>query len=156
MRNNIFILIFLIIAMSCGKQEVCEENLQAEAIAKFHTLKQGEIKDTTISGVFLYGIRENLNDSLLYDSAKVSKIYIPLDPGSDMSAFVLRIQDVSDTINIYHTSTVYLISFTCGFANNFVLTGINSTNQKIKMTEIINENVYSEESEIEEHISIHF
>ena len=151
----IFLTVFLFL-FSCSVQEVCDDDLLPEAIATFQTFKDGKLIDTIISGVYMHGIREQVPNSLLYDSAKVSKIFFPLDPNSPQSSFVLRIQDVSDTIHIIHTSTVYLISFTCGFLNDFTITKIMYSKNNIKDIELIKEYVNAEETDVEEHFKFYF
>jgi len=141
---------------SCTTQEVCEEDLKAEAIATFKTVDNGIESDTVLSGVTIFGIRDDMKDSLLYDSAKVSKIYLPLNPNKEWSIFVLKIQDLADTLNIYHTSTAYLVSYTCGFSSNFEISSIHSTRNIVKNVELINKDVYAEESEITEHFRLYF
>lgn len=151
-------ILFLIPVMvyACTTQEVCEKDLKAEAIATFKTLHNGLASDTVLSGVSLYGIRNNLNDSLLYDSVRVSKVYLPLNPNQEWSIFVLRIQNIIDTIHIYHSSTAYLVSYTCGFSSNFEISSVHSTRNNIKNVELINNEVYAEENEITEHFRLYF
>jgi len=156
MKEIISVLICFVFLVSCETQEICETNLKAEAIASFYTYRDGNLADTIISGTSMHGIRENLPDSLLYDSAKVSKIHLPLDPGNNHSSFVLKIQNIADTIDIYHSSYIYLVSYACGFSNNFEVGSVNYTKHNIKSIELLNENVNAEETDVKEHIRIYF
>ena len=150
--------IILIVLASCSTQDVCEDDLKAEAISNFFTYQDGVMTDTLISGLTLYGIRENKADSLLYDSAKVSRINLPLDPNHDHSTFIMEINDIVDTITFFHNTRTYLVSYTCGFANNFTITKLNYTTTSIIEIELLIDYVKAEESDIEpeEHIRIYF
>jgi len=156
MKEMISVLVCFVFLVSCETQEICEANLTAEAIASFYTYKNGNLADTIISGTSLHGIRDNLPDSLLYDSAIVSKIHLPLNPGNNHSSFVIKIQNIVDTLEIYHSSYIYLVSYTCGFSNNFTLNYINHTKNNIKSIELLNGSVNVEETDIKEHIRIYF
>jgi len=97
-----------------------------------------------------------MTDSLLYDSAKVSKIFIPLDPNNQSASFVLKVQENMDTLNIFYRSTFYLVSYTCGFSNNFTVDYINYTKHNLNSIEILNEDVFAEDTETGEHIRVYF
>ena len=156
MRGVIPFLTTVILIFSCSTQEVCDDNLIPAAITTFHTYQDGILTDTIVSGIYMYGIRENRPDSLLYDSTVASKIQLPLNPNSDHSTFVLKVQDIFDTIKIYHTSTVYLLSFTCGFSNDFTMTDITYTRNSLIDIELIKEYVNAEEDDVEEHLKFYF
>jgi hypothetical protein len=156
MRGAIPFLTAALLIFSCSTLEVCEEDLLPSAITTFHTYQNGTLTDTILSGIYLYGIRENKPDSLLYDSAKAAKIQLPLNPNSDHSTFVFKVQDLIDTIEIYHTSTIYLLSFTCGFANDFTMTDIAFTRYSLTDIELIKEYVNAEETDVEEHLKFYF
>ena len=94
MRGVIPFFIAVLLIISCSTQEVCEEDLSPAATTTFHTYKGEVLRDTILSGISLYGIRGNKPDSLVYDSVTASKIYLPLNPNSDQSSFVLAVNDV--------------------------------------------------------------
>lgn len=156
MRGVIPFFIAVLLIISCSTQEVCEEDLTPAAITTFHTYQDEVLRDTILSGISLYGIRENQPDGLIYDSVTAAKIYLPLNPNSDQSTFVMTVNEVVDTIRISHTSTVYLISFTCGFANDFSMTEIAFTKNSIKDIELVKEYVNAEETDDEEHLKFYF
>ena len=156
MKKRVIIVSVCLLIFSCATQEVCEEGLKAEVIVTLKTSVNEVMLDTIVSGVDVYGIRTGKADSLLYDSAKVAKLLLPLDPNNDSSAFVIGVDSISDTITFYHSSTVYMISYTCGFANDFTLTGITFTANNLKDIELINDDVFSEDSDTEEHCRFYF
>ncbi len=149
-------IIFSILLFSCTAQEICEDDGQSLLVARFKTIGAEAVKDTIISGVTLYGIRDNRPDSLLYDSITLSRILLPLDPGHGFSRFVLRINEQADTLQITHTNEFYLISYTCGFGALFTLGAIDFTGAMVHGAEIINAVIDADLMQNEEHLWIYF
>lgn len=144
--------LFLILAASCVSVEVCEEENVSELTARFKTEKEGELTDTTVTALSLYGIREGLSDSLLYDSIPASGFVVPLDPHHDFSRFVLQIDTLRDTLSVYYEHEIYMISYTCGFASLFTLDQIETSSGVIQKDTIIKEMVDAEYEDNEVHI----
>lgn len=152
MRSRILLITLSLFASSCISVEVCDESYDSELVAKFKTVHENEVVDSTVSALTLYGIREGLSDSLLYDSVAVSGFEVPLDPHQNLTRFVLQINDWSDTLSIYHQQEIYLISYTCGFANLFTLDHIESSSGIISGDTIIHPMIDAEYEQNEEHI----
>lgn len=121
MRAPLFILVLILLASSCTTLEPCDEDSVSELVAVFKSETGGELNDTTVSGLSIYGIREGQSTWLLYDSLSLSKILLPLDPHHDFSRFVFFTSTQSDTLTINHSSEIYLISYSCGFGMQFTL-----------------------------------
>lgn len=147
---------FLILLLSCVTQELCDDDNQSELVARCKTGTLANPADTLVSGVTVHGIREGRNDSLLYDSASLSRIILPLDPNHDRSRFVITVNDRSDTLEIIHDNEAYLISYECGFAMLFDLRDIHHSSHAIMDVELINTRVDAELLQDEEHIWIFF
>ena len=111
----------LFVMASCLTQEVCDDNSQSELVARFKTVVSEIVSDTIISGVTIYGIREGRPDSLLYDSSESSRVVIPLDPNHNYSRFVMKIDEVTDTLTLVHNTGLYLVSYNCGYGAIFTL-----------------------------------
>ena len=156
MNSRLFPILLMLAFASCDTQEVCDEDSQSILVARFRTTETGEIKDTLVPGISVYGIREGKTDSLLYDSATVSKIELPLDPSDEQSRFVLSAEEKTDTLILKHTSEAYLISYLCGFAARFVLEEPNHTGGMIVDMELISPSVDAEMETDEEHLWIYF
>ena len=152
MKSRILFLFISILAAGCVSVEVCEEEYFSDMVASFKTMKDGEVADTTVTALSLYGIREGQSDSLLYDSIPSSGFVVPLDPHHDYSRFVLQIDTLMDTLTVYHEHEVYMISYTCGFASMFTLNQLELAGSVIQNDTIINEMVDAEYEDNEIHI----
>lgn len=147
-----FLFLFIFLAAGCVSVEVCEDEYVSELVASFVSEEDGEVSDSTVSALTLYGIREGLSDSLLYDSISASGFVVPLDPHNDVSRFVLQIDTLIDTLSVYHDHEVYMISYNCGFASMFTLDQIETSGGAILKDTIINEMIDAEYESDEEHI----
>lgn len=152
MSYRILLFALFLLPGSCISVEICDESYDSELVARFKTVHEAEVVDSTVSALTLYGIREGLSDSLLYDSASVSGFEVPLDPHRDLSRFVLQINDRTDTLTIYHHQEIYMISYTCGFANLFTLDHLESSSGIIAGDTIISPMIDAEYEANEEHI----
>jgi len=149
-------IILMLAFASCDTQDICDEDSQSILVARFRTTVTWEITDTLVPGISVYGIREGKPDSLLYDSATVSKIELPLDPSHDQSRFVMSTEEKADTLILQHSSEAYLISYNCGFAARFVLEEFNHSGGMIVDIELINPSVDAEMETDEEHLWIYY
>jgi len=156
MKIRLLPLFLLLGLFSCSTLEVCDDNIQSELVARFKTIEEGVVNDTSISGVTLYGIREGKSDSLLYDSVTVMDVVLPLDSHHDFSRFILNIYEQTDTLTIQHTNEFYMISYTCGFASLFTINSFVYSNLMINDIEIVNSMVDAELEQDEEHLWIYF
>jgi hypothetical protein len=144
MKFRILFLFISILAAGCVSVEVCEEEYFSDMVARFKTMKEGAVSDTTVASLSLYGIREGLNDSLLYDAESASRFLVPLDPHHDFSRFVLQIDTLIDTLTVYHEHEVYMISYTCGFASLFTLDQLELAGSVIQKDTIISKLIDAE------------
>lgn len=121
MRVPLLYLVMILLLSSCSTTELCDEDSISELVALFKTETGGEVIDTTLSNLRIYGIREGQSTWFLYDSVTTSDILLPLDPHHDHSSFVFLANGFSDTLTLSHSSEDYLISFSCGFGKLFTL-----------------------------------
>ncbi len=152
MKLRILLFIFAILLSGCVDVEICDDNSDSELVAKFKTVKEGLTSDSTVTALSLYGIREGKSDSLLYNSLSTSGFVVPLNPHLPYSSFVLKIDEQIDTLTIYHHQELYLISYTCGFANMFTLEHLEYDMGTIVKDSILNEMVDAEYESDENHI----
>jgi hypothetical protein len=155
--NRILIPIwFVLVLASCGTQDVCDQESQSILVARFRTLEDGQISDTILQGISVFGIRSGESMGLLYDSVNAGKIGLPLDPAGDFSRFVLFSGEHRDTLVLSHSSEAYLISYNCGFAARFKLEGFSHSGDMIVDMELISASVDAELENDEEHLWIYF
>ncbi len=149
------VMVLLLIA-SCATQEICDDDNQAIMVARFRTMNGGVNRDTLMAGMTIYGIREGKTDSLLYDSTSEGKVQLPLDPNSDLTRFVFTNQVRSDTLSLSHSSEVYLINYTCGFASRFTLGQCTASGSWMVDVELKDAEIDAELSTDEEHLWLYF
>ena len=152
MKLRILFFIFSILLSGCVDVDICDEDSESELLAKFKTVKEGLTSDSTVAALSLYGIREGMADSLLYSLKSTSGFVVPLNPHLPYSSFVLKIDEQTDTLTVYHHQELYLISYTCGFANMFTIERLEHNMGMIVNDSILIEMVDAEYESDEEHI----
>jgi hypothetical protein len=152
-----YIILLVLALSSCNTLSICDDDSQSYLTCRFRTLENGEIKDTTLEAISIYGIRGSSRFGLLYDSAAINKILLPLDPLQGNTEYVFFTPEKMDTLRIDHESEAYLISYDCGFAARFILENFRWGDDLIKDVEVQLENVDAENLPADEaHIWIYF
>jgi len=142
-----FISIFLLILASCAEDETCRENrvvhLQAGIFNKSNNTA------LTVDSITVF---EPGNDSILYKNRKnINTLRLPLSTTSDMSMYVCRFNQFTDTIYIYHTNTEYFLSFNCGSIITHRIDTILTTKnfiRQIKVNQAIVNNIHVQHIQI--------
>lgn len=146
------IIITIIITSSCDRGSLCLSGQNAIQAGLYSPSSEND-KDTTLTGIYLWGIN---NDSVLIDSARVNKLFMPTDLNSDSSAFIIREEKLigeniiyeNDTLLFIYTRDLNYISGDCGFSYNLVLDTVIHTNNLIDSVIISNPSVsYNENLE---------
>ena len=157
MKAPLLFLVLILLASSCTTLEPCDEDSISELVASFKTETDGSVIDTTVSALTVYGIREGQSIWLLYDSISEDEIFLPLDPHHDFSSFVFQTGEKTDTLTLPHSSEIYLISYSCGFGNQFSLeTDIQYGTGMFVKDSIINPIVNTSLEEEDIHIWLYF
>lgn len=156
MKYLVFPLFILLFFASCATQEVCNDDNNSYLVVRFKTLEDESIQDTALTDMSIYGIREGREDSLLYNSFTMSKAQLPLDPNKDFSHFVLSNGLRSDTLLLSHSSEVYLINYSCGFASRFTMEDYRPSGNWMIDMDLRNANIDAELEQDEEHLWIYF
>jgi hypothetical protein len=152
MKSRILLFIISILVSSCISVEICDEDSNSVLVTKFMTLKDDNPADSLVTDFRIYGIREGMNDSLLFQSVSTSGFQVPLNPHQDFSSYVLQIGDQFDTMVVTHHQEIYMISYTCGFGNLFTLDSVENSNAMIKSYTIVKDMVDAANEQNEEHI----
>ena len=111
--SGLFLLFtIMMLSISCST-DTCLESTVATVKGSFY--KTGTDVPSSIDSLTIFGAG---NDSTkIYDNAKnISKIALPLNTSSGSSVFVLKINNITDTLILYYTNYPYLISSECGIS----------------------------------------
>ena len=101
------------LGVSCTGDNACKQSRDVYLVVSFRTSFPRTEHDTTLPDLTVYGLTRS--DSLLYDSARVSKVSLPLNPSSDTTGFVFSCRDAADTFMVVCTRQPHLLSYECGF-----------------------------------------
>lgn len=156
MKISRSIFLFVVLCTGCSTQDICDDDNQSYLVARFLTVNNGEESDTTLTGLYVYGIRDELPGGLIYDSATVQKIMLPLDPNRDVTRYIFMRENQEDTLDILYSREAYLISYNCGFAARFYLDGPGHNGNLFTDIEVVNAQVDAETETNEEHFHIFF
>ena len=113
---------------------------ETTAYLKAGFYQSGTGKPYTPDSVTVYGI--GLNGNMLYNKAtKLSSIWLPLDASSGTCGFIMKINNITDTLSFTYSGYPYLISKECGYTFFFnldsciwkgsIIDTINIRNKKI-------------------------
>ena len=158
MKSRLLLIPLYFVMVSCLTQEVCDDNKQSELVARFKTKVAEVTADTIFSEVTIYGIRDGRPDSLLYNLSETSRIVLPLDPHHTYSRFVMKINDLTDTLTLVHSTGFYLVSYTCGYGAVFTLDpdSIDYGNNLFYDFKIIDAVIDAATEQNEEHLWLYF
>jgi hypothetical protein len=96
--------------ISCTPESCLEET---EAFVKASFYKNGTSILRAPDSLTIYGL--NAGDSILYKKAlNVQTALLPLNTSTGISGFVMKINDITDTIVIRYSSYPHMISKECG------------------------------------------
>jgi hypothetical protein len=142
-------LIFLIAVFfwACTEEETCRESTNAYLQATF--FKAGTSTSFQVDTLTINGLGK---DSFLYNKKlKVSAISLPLNQQKNISTFVLKSNNINDTVTVIHTNADYFLSFACGcmithkidtvlttkhFINSIIIKQYDINNQDVKHLQI--------------------
>lgn len=151
-KNIILLLIVPIAFLQYSCKRDCEYTPVSNAGVRFYTISNNKPVVKSIDSIFVYPI--GLEDSVLYRWTKnVSSIRLPLNPFEDHTFFVIKLNDNTDTLQVFYKRQLYFVSEECGFSMNFVLNSVHSTANKIDSVLLIQPKVQTIN---EEHIRIYF
>ena len=154
---KILLLIFTaVLLQACGSQDICDEDNESLLVARFRTLADGNIVDTTLNVISIRGTRNGSDGLPFYSEVQAGRVILPLNPSFEESCFIFSDMDLTDTLCIEYNMEAYLISEKCGFAGRYTLRKVRWTGTMINNVEIIDESVDAEYVIDEEHLWIYF
>jgi len=156
MKNLLFPLTLLLLIASCSTLDICDDDSQSYLVARFMTLEDDTTTDTIMGGMSIYGVREGMADSLLYDSISMSRAELPMDPNNEFSKFVLSNESRQDTLLLTYSNEAYLISYSCGYAARFTLDQYTTSGNWVLDIELKEGEIDAELTTDEEHLWLYF
>ncbi|MBA4321510.1 MAG: hypothetical protein C0408_01700 [Odoribacter sp.] len=138
------LLLFILFFISCTP-ESCFENTTSMVNATFY--KAGTYKPLAPDSITVFGIGKEIN-KLYSKSTKLTVIQLPLNASSESCGFVIKINDITDTIKFTYSGFPHLISMECGITFHYTLNSHWKHGSTIDSIKIINSNIttFSEEN----------
>ncbi|MBP1639808.1 MAG: hypothetical protein H6Q17_1391 [Bacteroidetes bacterium] len=130
------LLIAAVIYIACTNDKSCHENRYVAMTSDFYTVKNDSTKVFTIDSIWVKGLG---NDSVLYANTKsVTTISLPLHKLQDTSRFVIRFNNIYDTLTIVHANIQKYLSLECGCLVTHNIDSVNSysTTHKVKRIKV--------------------
>jgi hypothetical protein len=139
---SIALILFLAVAyIGCTNDNSCHENRYVVMTSNFYTIKNDTTKTFTMDSIWVKGLG---SDSILYKNSKsITSISLPLHKLQDTSRFVIRFNNIYDTLTIVHTNIQKYLSLECGCLVTHKLDSIKSytTTHKVKRIKVKYDNV---------------
>lgn len=127
----------ILLLLSCSP-ESCLEETTAFLNASFY--KTGGDKPVIIDSLTVFGMR-NDTTRLYYKALKVSLIKLPLDASSETCEFVMKIDNLTDTLKFTYSGYPHLISKECGFTFFYYLNSCQFSGSTVDTIRIRNNNI---------------
>ena len=147
MKNVYYILLVAILGVvfgRCESSDICLSNQNAAQVGLYSAYSHSD-KDTVLTNLYVLGIGRE--DSLLYDSGSLSKMFLPLSMHADTTAYLVKVKTLIDTVWFTYNRDLTYVSGDCGMAVEIELDTIWFTGRFIDSVSIIqpfiryNENV---------------
>lgn len=148
--SNSIVLALLVLLAGCTSTEECRESLDVNFKMGLYT--HTDLKESTLSvdSVWANGLAK---DSFLYkNTKKQSSISLILDASRSQSDFIIRFNDIKDTLSVFYTNNnAYYISLACGCIPAHTIDEVISTHHYIDSVRIVQREVTNVNAE---HIKI--
>jgi len=126
MRFYLFtILLFIFTLVSCSNGNGCYESVDTLMVTSFSIDSLKQIKTLIINGVGRNGVGDTLVN--VKDSTLTKRYNLPLSLSADSTGWVLEANGKKDTLYIRHSMIMVLVSEVCGFAPDYVISGLGYT-----------------------------
>ncbi len=137
MKNIYYIFLVVILAIvfgRCETSDICLSNQNATQAGLYSAYSTTD-KDTVLTDLYVLGIGRE--DSLLYDSVALNKLFLPLSMHADTTAFMIKVKTLTDTIWFVYNRDLTYVSGDCGMAVDIELDTIWFTDRFIDSVAII-------------------
>lgn len=147
----IAILIMFLLGSSCAVDEECRKDRFVEMKVQFYKKTLNETTQTyttsslSIDSLYVQGLGV---DSVLYNNKKsISQIYLPLGKFQNLSQFIVRFNETTDTLTVLHTNHDFYLSLECGCIKTHSIDTVLTTNHFIDSVLIKTHNVNTANAE---------
>ena len=137
----------LIPGISCTK-ESCDQDTDVFMNAGFYSVQAEEEEEDekiSIDSLDIYAL--NVPDSLIYSMVTLDQVSLPLNPAATSCGFVMVNGGRADTVEIFYSSRLQLLSMACGYIYFHEIEEIRHTGNDINYITIINKSVNPGEQE---------
>lgn len=134
--SETLLLFIILITGGCQLSPKCTVSTEVYCHTRFVTLVNEQDKDTLLTDTDIYGLARE--DSLLTAGKQtVNKIDLPMEPDRDSCSYVIRYNGTTDTLLFSYKRSVRLLSFECGFIQEYTLSQVSATNHQIDSVAIV-------------------
>jgi hypothetical protein len=116
MKNVYYIILIVILGFvfgRCETSDICLSNQNSAQVGLYSAFSKVD-KDTVLTDLYILGVGRE--DSLLYDSVSLNKLFLPLSMHSDTSTFLIKVKTLLDTIWFVYDRNLTYVSGDCGMA----------------------------------------
>ena len=117
MKNIFYILsvvVLIFVFSRCNEMGgICLSNQNAAQVGLYSSYHHGDV-DTVLTNLYIAGIGRE--DSLVYDSATVSDLFLPLSMHRDTTGFIIKVKTLIDTLWFAYSRNLTYVSGDCGMA----------------------------------------
>ncbi len=144
-RLMIPILALMLLATYACEEQDCDRTFNHQAGVGLYTIQDSVAVDSLPPNITIYGTTRP--DSLLYDSASVSSLLLPLDPSRNHSRFIVKINALADTLDLHYNREQKFVSHNCGFTTEFTLEEAQTTFHHFDSVRIVKHTINPNEQE---------
>lgn len=142
----LLVLTVFLVTAGCQYAPKCLEPYDVFLHARFVTLAGAQEKDTLLLNADIYGTGRE--DSLITAGKEsFSKIDFPPDPNRDSCSFVFRYNGLSDTLVFSYERSVRLLSYECGFIQEYKNLKVEHTMHLIDSVAVVDTLVSNKDDE---------
>ena len=134
---KMFLFIAIVQLFSCSPKACYEDT---ESLLKANFYGYSTLKTAAPDSVTMYGLSME-SDKLYNKTANLQPARKPLNASSPKCTYIIRINGVTDTIQLWYSSYPHLISKECGYAFFHNLDSLTYTKNKIDSISKSNSNI---------------
>ena len=123
---------------ACESDAPCSDNVVSRVNAGLYTLIEGEEVSLAVDQLSIHGISRP--DSVLQGS-NISEFVFPLSMQAESNSFIITADTLTDTLELFYTTKLAMISVQCGFTTNFEIQSLSFTKNFIDSISIVKSNV---------------